>query len=305
MSVPNGPAVNETPLDALRTRVEEGLRSLVPSTRSRLGDAVGYALLGAGKRLRPIMVVGAALAVGRERAPAGEALHLGTLPERVWDGALAMECIHAYSLVHDDLPAMDNDDLRRGRPTVHRAFDEGLAILVGDALQSLAFECLASPRIAGADRSGRVEMDPQEAVWRLRCVRELAVAAGAQGMVEGQALDLSRHAAVDLLSVRHLHALKTGALFRACVRIGGNMAGATRTDLAALTLFGEAFGRMYQALDDLEDADEDKGPSLARILGGEDTRQDAQSSAERARAALRPFDDRASVLLDLVDSVMA
>jgi farnesyl diphosphate synthase/geranylgeranyl diphosphate synthase type II len=242
------------------------------------------------------MVLGSALAV-----QGGDGTDVDDLPKAVWDGALAMECLHAYSLVHDDLPAMDNDDLRRGRLTVHRAFDEALAILVGDALQSLAFECLAG-RATDADAAGQVE--PQEAGLRLRCLGELAVAAGAHGMVEGQALDLAPDPDTDAESVRTLHSLKTGALFRASARIGAILGGGNHEALAGLTRFGEAFGSMYQALDDLQDAGEDAGPSLVAVLGREATRAEALASARIARTALEPMGGHAQPLRELVDAVL-
>lgn len=281
----------------LRAEVDRRLDAVVPPTESRLGAAMRYALLGAGKRLRPLMVIGAALAVS-ERSACDDRV-VFEISDAVWDGALAMECMHAYSLVHDDLPGMDNDDLRRGAPTVHRAFDEALAILAGDALQSLAFECLSGKRDPG-DRTGE---GPDRARTRVRCLRELALAAGAQGMAEGQALDLARGDRTDLRSVRHMHALKTGALFRACVRIGSDLAGAEARALTSLTEFGEAFGRMYQALDDLKDASQDTGPSMVHALGIEKTREDAMASREQALGALRPFAERAALLRELVGSV--
>lgn len=186
-----------------------------------------YAVLGPGKRLRPRMVLMAARACGGD-------------PQRAIPAACAVELIHAYSLVHDDLPAMDDDDFRRGRPTCHRAFDEATAILVGDALQALAFEVLAT------------QIDPP-AVAAL-CCAELAHAAGAQQLVGGQADDLlgaSGGATLDRL--QRIHARKTGALFVASLRLGGVSVGAGQEDLAALTEFGRQIGLAFQITDDLLD----------------------------------------------------
>lgn len=273
-----------------RDEIESRLRDALPKTESRLGRAMAYALLGPGKRLRPLMVLAAACTV----SPGTDA-DLCRPSQAVWDGAVALECMHAYSLVHDDLPAMDNDDLRRGRPTAHRVFGEGLAVLVGDALQTLAFE-----RLAGA--SGAMQ-DPEDGSRRLRALQELAEAAGARGMAEGQALDLDRTEVHDLAFVRRLHAHKTGALFRAAVRIGGVLAGATGGELAALTAYGEAFGACYQAMDDATDASTDTGPSLVACLGLEGTRREAAEAAARARGALSPFGPRGALLTSLLDAV--
>jgi len=273
-----------------RDEIEVRLREALPKTESRLAEAMAYALLGPGKRLRPLMVLAAACTV-TARADDGPCL----ASQVVWDGAVALECMHAYSLVHDDLPAMDNDDLRRGRPTVHRVFGDALAVLVGDALQTLAFE-----RLGGTEGA---PPDGAEGGRRLRALRELAQAAGARGMAEGQALDLDRTTTHDVAFVRRLHAHKTGALFRAAVRIGGILAGATDGELAALTAFGEAFGAYYQAMDDVADAATDTGPSLVACLGLNAARREAAEAAARARAALAAFGGRGSSLRALLDTV--
>ncbi len=194
---------------------------------SRLAEAMRYAVLGPGKRLRPRLVLMAAEAVGGD-------------PRRAMPAACAVELIHAYSLVHDDLPAMDDDDLRRGRPTCHRAFDEATAVLVGDALQARAFELLAS------------EIQPPEVA--ARCCAELARAAGAEQLVGGQADDLrgvDGDATIDRL--RAIHARKTGAMFVASLRLGALVAGADETQLEAVTEYGRQVGLAFQITDDLLD----------------------------------------------------
>ena len=201
----------------------------------RLVEAMRYAILGGGKRLRPFLVVETARAFGAE----------GDGPRRV--GA-AIECLHGYSLIHDDLPAMDDDDLRRGQPTVHRAFDEATAILAGDALLTLAFEILAAPQTA-ADGGIRAAL----------CAG-LARAAGLAGMVGGQMLDLAAERAaqpLDEAAIAELQGMKTGALLSFSVEAGGLIAGAPPSARAPLKRYGEALGAAFQIADDLLDAEGD------------------------------------------------
>ena len=220
----------------------------------RLMEAMRHVALGGGKRLRPFLTVETARALGA----AGEA------PLRVGS---AIECIHAYSLIHDDLPAMDDDDLRRGRPTVHKAYDEATAILAGDALLTLAFEAMADPR-THADGAVRAEL----------CLG-LARAAGLGGMVGGQMLDIAAESATTPLSleaIRQLQAMKTGALLRFAVEAGAIVAGASSAQRAALARFGEALGAAFQVADDILDAESD-----AATLG-----KRAGKDAERNKATL-------------------
>ena len=214
-----------------RQRVEAGLDAHLPSAAAapqRLHAAMRHATLGGGKRMRPLLVyaTGALFAADETRLDAP---------------ALAVELIHAYSLVHDDLPAMDDDALRRGRPTVHIAFDEATAILAGDALQSLAFALLA-----GADAA--------DAALRVRWLQTLAEAAGAAGMCGGQALDIDATGTVQpLAELQRMHALKTGALIRASVRLGALAGGADAAALAQLDSFASALGLAFQVRDDILD----------------------------------------------------
>jgi farnesyl diphosphate synthase len=253
-------------------RCERALEAaLPPDTESpeRLHAAMRHAVLGGGKRMRPLLVYATGTAFGAK--------------ESVLDApAAAIELIHAYSLVHDDLPAMDDDDLRRGRPTVHIAFDEACAILAGDALQTLAFELLAD---AAFDPAVRVAM-----------LRSLAQASGVRGMVGGQALDLDAVGnKLDLAALRRMHAAKTGALIRAAVRLGALAADADADTLVQLDHYADALGLAFQIRDDILDVEGD-----AAVIGktaGKDAANDKPTypaivGLERSRAMLDELDAR-------------
>jgi len=217
-----------------RERVEAVLERRLPAPDSepaRLHRAMRYAALGQGKRIRPLLVYATGAAIG-------------VAPEALDAPAAAVELIHAYSLVHDDLPAMDDDDLRRGRPTTHRAFDEATAILAGDALQVLAFEILAQDPMPTVSDAGRVDM-----------IRLLARASGTQGMAGGQAMDLAATGRrLEPLQIEAMHARKTGALIRACVLFACAAAPALpAASRAALDRYGQAVGLSFQIVDDLLD----------------------------------------------------
>jgi farnesyl diphosphate synthase len=223
-----------------------------PARPKRLIEAMRYAALGGGKRLRPFLTVETARALGRTDNGPGRA------------GA-AIECIHAYSLIHDDLPSMDDDDLRRGRPTTHRAFDEATAILAGDALQTLAFEILADP---ATDASAEV---------RVALCLSLARAAGLAGMVGGQMLDIDaerRTAPLSVEEIKRLQAMKTGALLNFSVEAGAILAGAGGTARAALAIYGRAIGAAFQIADDILDVESD-----AATLGKRAGKDAAQNKA--------------------------
>ena len=243
---------------------------------ARLVEAMRYAALGPGKRLRPFLLIESARLF--DAAPAAA----------VAAGA-ALECIHAYSLVHDDLPAMDDDDTRRGRPTVHRAFDEATAILAGDALLTVAFDILGRLDAADAVRAELVVMQ--------------ARAAGAGGMAGGQALDLGAGAPWDEASLRAMQGMKTGALFAYAAEAGAVLGGAAPEDRARLRAFGIRFGAAFQLADDLDDAEKDAAagrPSLAALLGPEPARALLRREAEAAVRALAPFGGRAEALAGAV-----
>jgi geranylgeranyl diphosphate synthase, type II len=256
----------------------------------RLLEAMRYAVLSPGKRLRPALVLGGARAVGARI-------------DDVLPAACAVEMVHAYSLVHDDLPAMDDDDLRRGRPTCHRAFDEATALLAGDALLTEAVGLLADG--TPLDRGHR--MRPRH---RIAAVRELARAAGAAGMIGGQQDDVdeiarqaqaaaartaprSSHAEIDLLL--SIHRRKTGRLIQASCAIGALYAGAKARDVRTLREFGANVGLAFQLVDDALDGD-----GVAAVAGAEYARKEAQALTERAVAELRPFGRAARPLIELV-----
>ncbi len=279
---------------ALAARAESVLERTLPASTqapSNLHRAMRYSTLGGGKRLRPCLAYSAALACG------------GTL-EQADASAAAVEMIHAYSLIHDDLPAMDDDDLRRGKPTCHVAFNEATAILAGDALQALAFEVLANDTGADRDAATQVEM-----------LRLLALACGSQGMAGGQAIDLDavgRSLTRDELERMHAH--KTGALIRASVQLGALAAGERdAARIAALLRYGQALGLAFQIRDDIldiegethvigkpqgSDAAQNK-PTYPAILGLAESRALAAQLRAEAIAALAGFDARAEHLRDL------
>ncbi len=272
-------------------RVDAALADLFAPPRAelaRLYQAMRYSVVNGGKRVRPLLVYAACEALGGD---AGQA-----------DGAAcAVELIHAYSLVHDDLPAMDDDDLRRGQPTTHKAFDEACAILAGDGLQSLAFEVLADPR-----------RTPLEAETRLRMVRRLGQAAGPAGMVGGQAIDLgSIGLKLDQAALEVMHRHKTGALIEASVCLGALASGRADDDsLAALQRYAEAIGLAFQVQDDILDVESDtvtlgkrQGADIARdkptypaLLGLERAKGYALELRDQAEQALRRFGPDAEAL---------
>ncbi|MCB9664946.1 MAG: polyprenyl synthetase family protein [Alphaproteobacteria bacterium] len=229
-------------------------------------EVLRYPLFTGGKRMRPLYAVAAAEAVG------------GTADQAIPPG-VAVELVHTYSLVHDDLPAMDDDDERRGRPTVHKAFGEDLAILSGDALLTEAFAVLAR-----ADAPAEV---------RLGWVDTLAEASGARGMVGGQVGDIGCGPGADLATVEAVHVRKTGALIRAAVVMGGLAARAELDVMARLGTYGDRIGFAFQVADDVLDADEDAGaegpPSYVKLLGLEGTRKLAREAMQEALDAIAPL----------------
>lgn len=276
---------------ARRQQAEQALQQLLAQQQvpARLAAAMRYAVLGGGKRLRPLLAYAAAEAAGGSGTDADLA-------------ACAVECIHAYSLIHDDLPAMDDDALRRGQPTCHIQFDEATAILAGDALQALAFEVLAT---AGTVSDG----------VRLQMVRELAQASGWQGMVAGQALDIEATGSLPAeSSLSHMHGLKTGALISASVVLGALATDAANpAQIAALRQFAGLAGLAFQIRDDILDVEaptaatgkqQGKDARLNKatyvsVLGMDGARQRLAQTAAEAEAALMAFDVRATRLRQL------
>jgi len=261
---------------------------------SDLGQAMRYAVQGGGKRLRPLLVLAAREAVAGEghadfSAALDEAVLRGALDEAALRGACAVELIHAYSLVHDDMPCMDNDVLRRGKPTVHVQYGQAGALLAGDALQALAFELLTPER---SDIPATVQA---------RLCRLLARAAGAAGMAGGQAIDLaSVGQRLDEAQLRHMHQLKTGALLQASVMMGAACGAPAAAALAGLARYGGALGLAFQVVDDILDVTQDSAtlgktagkdafhskPTYVSLLGIEAARQRAQNLHSDALAGL-------------------
>ncbi len=284
-------------------RAEQALERALPPAAAhpaRLHEAMRYAALGGGKRIRPLLVYAA-----------GEA---GAAPAAALDcAAAAVELIHAYSLVHDDLPCMDDDVLRRGRPTVHVQYGEALAMLVGDALQALAFEVLAGATGQGASASAVVAMQA-----------ELARAAGSRGMAGGQAIDLaSVGVALGREALEDMHRRKTGALLRASVRLGGlcarDAAGPAGADrLRALDRYADAMGLAFQVVDDILDVEGDAAtlgktagkdarsnkPTYVSALGLDAARRLAGQLREQAHAAIAPLGEAGRALAGLADLVV-
>ena len=276
--------------------LDEILRLPDPGTE-RLRDAMRYSALGAGKRLRPTLVY-----------LTGESF--GAPLERLDAPAAAVELIHVYSLVHDDLPAMDDDDLRRGRPTCHRAFDEGTAVLVGDALQALAFSVLAHEPMAGTSAETRLEM-----------IRVLARAIGTGGMAGGQAVDLEAVGRVLAVGeIENMHRRKTGELIQASVWLGALAAGVEdERELGALRRYGAEIGLAFQIQDDILDVEGDpkllgkstgadaalSKPTYPSTAGLPSARARARELRDAAIAALAPFGARAGALAELAHFVVS
>ncbi len=273
----------------------EGVLPNVTGLESRVIDAMRYAALGGGKRLRPFFVIETAKMLGYE-------------DKGVWDAAAALEAIHVYSLVHDDLPCMDDDDMRRGKPTVHRAYDEATAVLAGDALLTYAFQIMASPKVH------------PDANVRLELIADLALASGHHGMIGGQMIDLTMDSHPQTQeTITRLQDLKTGALIHYGVMAGAKLAGANEAQKTALSTYASHIGLIFQITDDLLDVegdaqimgkaagkDESKGKAtFVSILGIEGARKKAHELADEARTQLAPFGDKAAPLLGAIDFVLS
>ena len=283
-----------TQLESWRLRMESALAARLPEADvvpARLHEAMRYSVLGGGKRIRPALVFATARAVGLTE-------------DEVEAAACAIELVHVYSLVHDDLPAMDNDDLRRGRPTCHKAFDEATALLVGDALQPLAFQLLArDPKL------------PASPAVRLRLIDMLAQAIGTLGMAGGQAIDLAvQGLRLDIGQVEDMHARKTGAVIRASVLMAAECAPPLDPSLyGALSRFANAVGLAFQIQDDLLDVTGDASmlgkatgadasrvkPTHPAVIGISASQQRVRLLHNQAVHALLPFGERAESLRSL------
>jgi farnesyl diphosphate synthase len=275
-------------------RTELALDNLLDAANAhpaRLHEAMRYAAQGGGKRIRPLLVYAAGELGDDFNEEKNNALD---------SAAVAIECIHAYSLVHDDLPCMDDDDLRRGRPTVHKAYDEATALLVGDALQTRAFEVLANTRC--------------DAHTRLAMIGVLAIASGSRGMAGGQAIDLeSVGKKLDLAGLKQMHAMKTGALLSCSVQMGGIAAKLSPTQMQHLKNYSEALGLAFQIVDDVLDATADSQtlgktagkdaandkPTYVTLMGLDYAKNSAIDLQETAIASLESFGAKAGALKGL------
>ena len=284
-------------LAARQKEVDRALDRFLPKASAKpatIHKAMRYSLFAGEKRLRPILCLAAAEAC-RGKIQRGLPL------------ACAMECIHTYSLIHDDLPSMDNDDFRRGRPTCHKVFGDGIAVLAGDALLTIAFEIASH-----AESSRRYGMR--------EILREIAVAAGSQKLIAGQVADLEAEGKrVARAELRYIHENKTAAILTASVRLGAMSANAREKELRAITKFGRALGLAFQVIDDILDVtqtSEKLGKSAGKdvaakkatypaVLGLEKSRAEAQRLTDEAHSALEMFGDSAAALRDLAGYLLA
>lgn len=284
-------------LHGVAAEVEACLAAHLPvpeGHQSVIMEAMRYAALDGGKRLRPFLLVESARMLG------------GNTDNALVAGC-ALECLHVYSLVHDDLPCMDDDDLRRGRPTVHKAYDDALAVLAGDGLLTHAFAMLAGDA---------AHNDP---AVRIRLVAELAAAAGTGGMIGGQVVDITvAEDSRDEALITQLQAMKTGALIRFATKAGGLIAGAEPHDLMAVDRYAAALGLAFQIQDDVLDVEGDanrvgkavgKDADLGKatfvsMLGLDGAKAKARELGETARAALAPYGEKAQTLIGTVDFVL-
>lgn len=290
-------------LAAQAGRIETALKDILYASAldgeisrpQRLIDAMRHGVLNGGKRLRPILVTETAQMFGRSN-------------DGVLQAACALELIHCYSLVHDDLPAMDDDDLRRGQPTVHKAYDEATGILAGDALLTLAFDVITG------------EVVHPDAAIRLQLTRELSRAAGIGGMAGGQMLDLeSEHRDRSETEIRLLQSMKTGALLRYACRAGAILGDASGEDIDRMTRFGEVIGLAFQLADDLLDVeaspeamgkatgkDAEAGKAtLVALMGVDKTRAELKLLLDEAHSLLEPYEAKADILGGLADFIVS
>jgi geranylgeranyl diphosphate synthase type II len=275
-------------LSSKRKQINQALDSIFASTSSKIVKAMKYSLMAGGKRIRPILCVAAAETVGGQS-------------QDVINAACALEMIHTYSLIHDDLPAMDNDDIRRGQPTCHMAFDEATAILAGDALLTLAFEVLSSTEFV---------QDNHVRNW-MKVINTLSTAAGYKGMIEGQMQDMAGEGHLLCLEdLENMHALKTGALIEASVKVGAILGKGSPVQIQQLKTYSKNIGLAFQVTDDLLDVEgdpnvmgKDAGSDQARskstypaLLGIEQSKQFAKKLVNNALKALDYFDNKAQPL---------
>ncbi len=279
--------------------VDRTLEKLMPPATAFpavIHEAMRYSLFAGGKRVRPVLAIAAAEALGAKTA--------GVLPI-----AASLELIHTYSLIHDDLPAMDNDDFRRGRPTCHKVYGDAVAVLAGDGLLTMAFEVLSDPKLQ--------RTLPASAL--LSIIKEIATASGVFGMVGGQVVDMqSEGKEIDFPTLEYIHTHKTGALIRASVRVGAIYAGAAKPQYLALTRYAEMTGLAFQIADDIlditstqETLGKDIGSDLKKgkktfpsFYGLDESRRRAREVVDNALGALKGFDRKADPLRELAKYII-
>lgn len=260
-----------------RKKIDFAIESYLPQKTERpssLHEAMRYAVLLGGKRIRPILTLAACEAVGGKE-------------KDVLPAACAIELIHGYSLIHDDLPCMDDDDVRRGKPSCHKKFGEALALLAGDALLTLAFQVLSS-------------QDPKNSKRDLEITRRIAEAIGSSGMIGGQVIDLeAQDKEVDLPTLEYINTHKTGALIAVSLRSGALAGGGTTKQVEALVRYGRYAGLLFQIVDDILD-----GEGYAKSIGISEAREEAKRLCECAKKTLRPFGKKAQVLHEIADFIL-
>lgn len=279
--------------------IDEALSRYLPGpqvTPAAVHEAMRYSVFAGGKRLRPILFLAAAEAAGGDIAP-------------LMPAACAMELIHTYSLIHDDLPVMDNDDYRRGKLTNHKVFGEAMAVLAGDALLTLAFGLIAECGLTGG-------VSP---LVTAEVIREVSRAAGSQGMIGGQVVDIqSENQSIDKKTLAYIHAHKTGALFKTSVRSGAQMGGGTEQEIRNLTEYAENLGLAFQITDDILDVEGDsqklgktvgsderkKKSTYPAIYGLENSKKSAADAVTKAISALDAFGEKADILRYIADYLL-
>lgn len=284
-------------LTARSNLVDRALDRFLPRAAVKpatIHKAMRYSLFAGGKRLRPILAIAASEACGGK-------------VEAALPAACAVECIHTYSLIHDDLPCMDDDDLRRGQPTSHKVFGEGIAVLAGDALLTIAFDILAQSKPS--------RRHPADAL-----IRELAIAAGSRWLIAGQVMDLEGEGRkISGADLKFIHRAKTAALLTASIRLGAMSANATDSQLRALTDFGQSLGLAFQVIDDILDvtqtteklgktAGKDAQATKATypaLFGLDRSRAEARKLTASAHTALKPFGENAARLREIADYLLA
>ncbi len=268
-------------LDSQAKKIEKALEGFLPQENQRpsvLHEAIRYSVFSGGKRIRPVLVLAACEAVGGDEAKAMPA-------------ACAIELIHNYSLIHDDLPCMDNDDLRRGQKTCHKKYDEHTALLAGDALLTMAFQILNTN--GHFKNSKDLERQFVSASW-------IAEAAGSRGMVGGQMVDLEyQKKEMDLPTIEYINTHKTGALIAVCLRVGAYLGGGTQSEVEALYRYGKYVGLLFQIVDDIMDRE-----GYAKTIGVSAAQKQAENTLFKAKKELKRFGKKAHVLDQIAEFVL-